>query len=294
MLPNFIGIGAPKAGTTWLARCLSEHPQVFVAAVKEVVFFDYGTIEGRLDEYETHFQRANGAAAVGEFTTRYLASNRPPSRIRAMLPDVRLIVSLRNPIDQVYSHYWHLLRQNFHSWGTGNLPRNFEEALESQQEQLWASAFYYRHLSRWLEHFDRQQLLILFYDDICQRPDEVLRQTYSFLQVDSSFVPPSVRTKNSGTRKGTSPRNRLLGRVHSYVYDRLNRRVYHPLKGFIGVRRADGLKRLLGVRRVMEGLFFRTGYPPMKSRTRSRLANHFADEVKSLSQLTGRDLSHWV
>src|SRR5947208_7454350 len=111
MLPNFIGIGAPKAGTTWLAKCLAEHPQVFMAAVKKTNFFDYAAIEGRMTEYEIHFAGAEGKKAVGEYSVRYLLSAHAPERIQQILPGVRLIVSFRNPIDQVYSHYWHLHRQ---------------------------------------------------------------------------------------------------------------------------------------------------------------------------------------
>ena len=127
MLPNFIGIGAPKAGTTWLFNCLQEHPQVFVAPVKETKFFDDENIEGRILEYEAHFRGAEGAIAVGEISTRYLSSNRGAAeRIHRYLPEVRLFVSLRNPSDQAYSHYWHLRRQNFHQWKRANLPETFE------------------------------------------------------------------------------------------------------------------------------------------------------------------------
>src|ERR1700730_8549447 len=101
MLPNFIGIGAPKAGTTWLFLCLKEHPQIFVAERKETNFFDYNNAENRLPEYEEHFANSSGFEAVGEISTRYLTSTRAPERIRSVIPNVRLFVSLRNPIDQV-------------------------------------------------------------------------------------------------------------------------------------------------------------------------------------------------
>ncbi|MDH3604785.1 MAG: sulfotransferase, partial [Candidatus Tectomicrobia bacterium] len=96
-LPTFIGIGAPKAGTTWLFRCLQEHPAVFAAAVKETNFFDYATITGRMHEYAAHFSTAAGCQAVGEISTRYLTSCRAPFRIRTYLPTARLFVTVRNP-----------------------------------------------------------------------------------------------------------------------------------------------------------------------------------------------------
>lgn len=293
MLPNFIGIGAPKAGTTWLARCLGEHPQVFVAKAKEVCFLDYGDIEGRLPEYEEHFVGSEGAAAVGEFTTRYLASERPAPRIRTLLPNARLIVALRNPVDQVYSHYWHLARQNFHSWGAADLPRSFEEALEQHEHKLLPSAFYFQHLSRWLTMFEREQLLIVLYDDIRDRPAAVLHDAYEFLGVNADFTPPSVHDRSSDTRQGVSPRGGVTGRIYRRLYDGLNRRVYHPLKRRLGVARATRIKEALRVRQMMERVFFKTGYPPMAANTRRLLAERFAEDIRGVAELTRRDLSHW-
>src|SRR5712691_3777957 len=93
ILPNFIGIGAPKAGTTWLAKCLGEHPQVFMAAMKETEFWKLADAEQRLEEYAVHFKAADGARAVGEFSVRYLSLSGVPERIKHLLPQAKLIVS---------------------------------------------------------------------------------------------------------------------------------------------------------------------------------------------------------
>src|ERR1051325_1190747 len=91
ILPTFIGIGAPKAGTTWLAKCLGEHPDVFMAAVKETEFFKFADCEDRLEQYSSHFSSANGAHAVGEFSVRYLSFAGVPERIKRVLPHAKLI-----------------------------------------------------------------------------------------------------------------------------------------------------------------------------------------------------------
>jgi sulfotransferase family protein len=293
MLPNFIGIGAPKAGTTWLANCLGEHPQVFMAAVKETSFFRYEDPDGRLKEYEDHFTGAARATAVGEFTTSYLESDRPPAAIRRLVPNVRLLVSLRNPIDQVYSHYWHLARQNFHCWSAGDVPHTFEEAVARHAARLLSPVQYIRHLSRWLEHFDRSQLLILFYDDIRARPADVLHKAYAFLGVDANFAAPSMLEMGAAVRRGVSPRSPTLGLLYAKFYDRLNRYAYRPMKNVLGVRRAARLKDLLHLRHAFERVFFRPGYPPMRPDTRALLVERFADEIRSIEELTGRNLGHW-
>ncbi len=291
MFPTFIGIGGPKTGTTWLFRCLQEHPEIFMAAVKETNFFDYDTIAGRLQAYEAHF--VERAVAVGEISTRYLASSCAPVRIKTYIPGVRLLVSLRNPVEQVYSHYWHLLRQNFHQWDRKNVPQSFEAALETYEEKLLEPAFYYKHLNRWRQYFDWSQLLIIFYDDICARPREVLRPVYAFLGVDSSFLPSSLNRNGSSVRRGMSPRSPILGRLHTLLYDWLSRHVYYRCKQLVGVRTAIRLKDALKIRQFTESFFLHQGYPEMCPETRAYLRERFTEDIQNLAGLTGRDLSHW-
>jgi len=293
MLPTFIGIGAPKAGTTWLFRCLQEHPQVFVAAIKETNFFVYHTIEGRLAEYEAHFAGSAGATAIGEISTNYFSSDYAPERIHQHVPDVRLFVSLRNPIDQIYSHYWHLRRQNFHRWGHTHIPRNFEEALERFPDQLLRGSCYGRYLHRWLNRFDRTRLLVLFYDDIRAQPQQIVRHLYHFIGVEPDFIPSSLQETGSTVRQGVSPRSPMASRLYPIVYDHINQYLYHPLKKAIGWHRADALKETLKLRQFMERLFFRPGYPPMASATRTLLQEKLAPDIAQLSALTGRNLDHW-
>jgi hypothetical protein len=291
--PNFIGIGAPKSGTTWLVHCLQEHPDIFVAVVKETNFLDYDTITGRLSEYAAHFTCADRYQAVGEISTRYLISPYAPQRIRTYLPTVRLCVTLRHPVEQIYSHYWHLRRQNFHQRGRRNLPRSFEEALDVYEASLLEPAFYAKHLERWLYHFHPSQLLVLFYDDIRDRPQEVLRQVYAYLGVDETFIPPSLSANGTMARRGVSPRNFLCSYIYAVLYDQMNRHLYHRCKQLIGPRRASSLKERLPVHHLMEQLFLRPGYPIMHPQTRASLQARLTTDIQQLERLTKRDLSHW-
>ena len=293
MLPNFIGIGAPKAGTTWLARCLGEHPQVFMAAMKETEFWKFTDAEQRLDEYAIHFKRADGALAIGEFSVRYLSLSGVPERIQRVLPRAKFIVSLRNPIDQVYSNYWHLQRQNFGLADASQAPRSIEEALRDHREFLLAPARYASHLSRWQAQFPSEQLLVILYDDIQRRPAEVLRRAFAFLEVDPDFRPPSLTEKGSAVRQGTSPRSETAARWHGAIYGGLVQQVYTPMKQMLGVRNAARIKETLRVRTIMERLFMRKGYPPMRTETRGLLAREFASELDELTRLTGLNFDSW-
>lgn len=294
MLPNFIGLGAPKSATTWLYHCLREHPEIFVADSKEVTFFDYGDITGRLDTYEEHFSRAGDVKAVGEFSTRYLASTRAPKRVKALIPDARLIASLRRPADQVFSHYWHLRRQNFHDLDTSSEVPTFEEALEDMQDLLLTPAFYHRNLSNWLKYFDRSRLHIILYDDIERAPDKIIEDLYTFLGVDAGFVPSALKPSSAQMRKGRVPGSAFKEKLHRRIYTFLVRNVYRPLKTIVGVRRADKIKSTLRAREAMELLFYDVRYPCMSTETRAAVSRRFDSDVRELSKFLGRPLKHWL
>jgi hypothetical protein len=126
MLPNFIVIGAAKAGTTALYWYLAEHPAVFMSPVKETNFFAYGLDDAgqllygipelhqfpvtTLSEYEKLFANAGDAAAVGEASPIYLECPQAAGRIRTRIPDARLICGLRDPVERAYSDYLMYLR----------------------------------------------------------------------------------------------------------------------------------------------------------------------------------------
>ena len=292
-LPNAIGIGAPKAGTTWLFKCLRRHPQVFMAACKETNFFSYGTIEGRLPEYAEHFRGSDGALAIGEISTRYLTSEVAPERINAHLPGARLFVSLRNPVEQVYSHYWHLRRQNFHEWGPSTPPTSLEEAVDRYESRLLGPARYAGHLERWLRHVPPGRLHVILYDDIKRDPGGVLRSLYAHLGIDDSFRPGDAAKAGSDVRRGTSPRGAGFERAHAVVYRTLSVQVYYRLKAILGVRRAVALKDSLRIREGMERVFFRAGYPAMTDATRQFLVQRLFSDIDRVEALTGRSLAAW-
>jgi hypothetical protein len=292
-LPTFIGIGAPKCGTTWLANCLAEHPDVFMAPMKETEFWKHADAADRLDEYRKYFSGAENEKAIGEFSVRYITLDETAERIKSSLPDSKIIVCLRNPIDQIYSNYWHLRRQGFAQWDVSDLPGTFEEAMERFPAMMIEPARYGSRLAIWYDLFPAENVKVIRFDDIKARPDEVLRETFGFVGVAPDFSPPAAEDKGSSARKGTSLRGPVADAIHKRVYHILTRWIYHPLKLGLGVRTANALKEGLCIRPIMEKLFMREGYPAMSSRTRERLKRELFPEVEKLTQLTGQDFSDW-
>jgi len=204
-LPGFLIIGAQKAGTTALYSYLREHPAVAGPPWKEVSFFDRHFWRGAA-WYRGHFPnrlylrgvraRAGVEPIVGEASPSYLFHPDAPKRAAALVPDIRLIALVRNPIDRALSHYHHEV-------ALGREPLPLEQALDQEDErmegelarmrdpryfsQAWwnftyqARGRYAEQLERWLELYPRERLLVVPSEDLLERPGETYRQVLEFL-----------------------------------------------------------------------------------------------------------------
>jgi hypothetical protein len=196
-LPDFLIIGAQKAGTTALYAYLREHPSIMGPSWKEVSFFDRHYARGEA-WYRGNFPsvlRARGL--VGEASPSYLFHPLAPQRVKALLPDVRLVALVRNPVDRAFSHYQHEV-------ALGREPLSFEDALGAKEERLrgeeerlladptyfshawWnytyrARGLYAEQLERWLAVFPREQLLVLPSEDLSDDPDAAYARVLEFL-----------------------------------------------------------------------------------------------------------------
>jgi hypothetical protein len=197
-LPDFLILGAQKAGTTALYAYLRWHPQVTGPSFKEVSFFDRHYARGER-WYRAHMPvRRNGV--VGEASPSYLFHPLAPERVARMLPDARLIVLLRNPADRAFSHYQHEV-------ALGREQLTFDEALAREGERMhgelnrmladptyfsyawWnytyaARGRYAEQLERWFAVFPREQVLVLLTDELAADTAGTYRRTLEFLGVD--------------------------------------------------------------------------------------------------------------
>lgn len=294
MLPNFLGIGPTKTATTWLFACLREHPQVFLPDAKETQFFVRKDYVDDLTEYEAFFESAGDAKAVGEISPRYFASAEATERVHRYLPGARLIITLRHPIERLESEYWHLKRLSVDFAGESHrIPDTIEQALQTHPHALIESSMYASNLKRWLAHFDRKQVHIVFSDDIKRDPAGVMREVFRFLDVDPNFVPQSLTQQGANVRQGVSPRSGFLGKAYTHVYSFLVRFIYRPVRRVIGLKSASAIKDTLRARQIMSAIFHKRGYPKMAAATRAELCKRFEADVRELEAMTGRDLSAW-
>lgn len=228
MLPNFIIIGAPKAGTTSLWALLRQHPDVFMCEPKEPAYFLYDErYECDRVWYESLFDDAGDAAAVGEATSEYCRTlTRPKAlpRIATDVPGVRLIYMVRHPQDILISRW----RQEL--FNANQMPRDFSQALRKSPELLENARF--GHCLQVLdEYFPPENVLVLFFEEWSRRPAIMLRQVSAFLAIDDIWAEDtSVPRMNVGDSKDMDGALMRLLRRAPFA-DGLRRRIPPGMRG---------------------------------------------------------------
>jgi len=274
MLPNFLVIGAPKAGTTSLYHYLRLHPQVFMPATKELSFFveQNNWPRGRA-WYEEQFSGAVDAAAIGEASPRYTMYPQyagVPARIADLLPDIRLIYLVRHPIERMRSHYLdHVI------YGAEKAP--IEKALLDNPLYLNASR-YALQMEQYMPHYPRERLLIIRSEELRHARAPTLRRIHEFLGVATDWIPADVEREFHRTADRRVPR-RLLGAVRR-------------LPGFRAVRYlAPRLRTELKTRVFMRQVDPRQSTIP--DDLRGRLEEMLRDDVRRLRRYLGDHFDGW-
>ena len=196
---DFIGIGFPRCGTTWLGACLDEHPEICFSDPKEVHFFDldYHYEQGG-PFYAKHFICKPGERVVGEFTPEYIRDpERCAGRIHGDYPQAKLIVVMRDPVLRAFSHYGY--RKN--KAGTYS---SFREVIDNvATDPIVSESDYLAKLEPFLARFDRQNMLFLVHEAAAQDRGAYVRRVYEFLGVDPTFIPPSLERRVNTTNTQT-------------------------------------------------------------------------------------------
>jgi hypothetical protein len=303
-LPNFFIVGAPKAGTTSLYTYLASHPQVFMSPIKEPNYFAQSLftdtffcnrrkppfdLEAYLagpmteqvhfayvtewNDYMQLFRDVDSQRAIGEASTLYLQCPDGARKIREAVPETRIVIILRDPVERAYSEYQMNLtigfvRESF----TAEIERQFSDGIDLGG--LVSGSLYHGAVKRYLETFGPRRVLVLVQDDLKDWP--VFRaRLCRFLGVDE-WKAGGVKHLNSGA---IEPRSRWINFMlyQSGFKDQFSRLAPPALKE-LG-------KRLYYSRRQ------RARLTPQE---RSRLLRYFEPDVADLQELLGRDLSRWL
>ncbi len=275
-LPDFLCIGAQKAGTTLLYEILKKHDRIFIPDLKEVHFFDIDEDYARgVQWYSMQFEPAGDRFIAGDITPSYLFFDYVPKRVRKALGGhVRLIVLLRNPIDRAYSHYWMSFRRGYET-------RSFEEAIVLEHTRMKrgyfernnfsyvSRGFYMEQIARYTALFPVENLKIVLFEEFTRDPSRYAEEILHFL--------------------GCSPegwRCPIGKKIHAGDLD--VPQFFHALRMSKQLSLKHNLSALGSLTKGKKA-----SYPPMKKTTRRILGDLFCDEVAALSKFLGRDLSLW-
>jgi hypothetical protein len=274
MLPNLLVIGAQKCGTTSLHHHLSLHPEILMSEVKEIHYFSANYEKGP-DWYGRHFRGA--AKRVGEASTSYSFWPRfrdVPLRIRDTLGTrVRLLYSLRDPIERIRSQYLHYAHRGRHH---GSLAEVLADPVLVERYNYVDTSRYASQLQQYLEVFPPQHIHVITLEELSRSPAQTMREVFAFLGVDPGFVSDQfseVRHRSSDAR----PLNPLGRSLQS-------------LPGRSAARRLVPARLREAYRSLTRGPM-----PDSKIRgdLRARLIDTLAPEVERLRSLTGRPFPDW-
>lgn len=280
---DFVGVGAARCGTTWLAACLAEHPSVQLPDRKELHYFNSERkYEPRLGWLAERFDAPAAGRLRGEFTPRYLLSERALDRIAGHFPRARILVLLRDPVDRAWSQYsyFRLVKKK-------EPERDFERALEGRyREDYVAKGRYGTALTRLFERFPRERVWVGRYETIRDDPAALLRSLFAFLEIDPDFRPSLLDRVVNASRgghclppAGWATTVRWLTTTANPLVDRYRGRI---------LRRVERVNRRLDARRPAAEL------ERPDAATRERIfERYFAAELARAEALLGEELTAW-
>ena len=302
--PDFFIVGAPKSGTTAMADYLGQHPDIFMPEYKDSntfgsdLLFEHNVnhppdkFRVDYDTFLSWYKAATTEARLGEASVLYLVSKRAAEEIKAFNPSAQIIAMLRNPVDMLYAVHGHFLLD------LNEDIDDFSEALDAEADRrngkripatcytpsgLFYSdlAAYSEHLSRYFRAFGRENIHVIIFDDMKGDTSSAYRDTLEFLGVDPNFE-AELGIRNAARRL----RSRAL---QQWIVN-----PPWPLRT-IALR----LSRVVSLRNLVNEALVRLNTvtqprEPMSFQLRRHLQDKLRPEVERLSELLGRDLTHWT
>ncbi len=270
-MPDFISVGPPRTATSWLYEVLRGHVGLPLN-VKETHFFARNYGRG-LMWYARHFEQCAAEPVVGEICAAYFESPQARERIRTHIPNCKIICTLRDPVERLYSHY-RLMRHN----GRTALP--FEEALV-RHKHLMASGRYAFHIRQWQADFGKQNVLAVLNDDLAADPQAYLDRITDFIGAGRIVVEAALAGSKANAIE-VAPRSTRLALCA------------RQFRCWLGARRLYRTRRLLAKAGVWRFCFGGGApFPPLDPLVKRRLRDLLRPDVEMLEELLHRDLSKW-
>jgi len=263
ILPDFLIVGAMKAGTTTVKDYLKKHSDVFIPQ-NELFFFSSSDYNKGLKFYGKFFEDYSNEKVVGEKTTTYSYDPAVPKRIFDFNPEIKLIWVLRDPVTRSYSNYWHSVKQ-------GRERLSFEESIKKEKNRIRKDIFkgyikrsiYIEQIDRYLEYFSLDQMHFIVFEEMIKKQNAELKRLAEFLGIEHQEVKKEIQSNVTYLPKSINIEYiscKLFGNTFPHkIIHKLNRKSSN-------------------------------GYPPMKEETRKYLRNYFTAYNIQLQELLNIDV----
>jgi hypothetical protein len=303
---NLFLIGAMRAGSNTLYQFLSQHPEIYMSKIKEPEFFvselyriksinneifDENVrkrIENKnktgkfrtFDKYEQLFSKKTNEKYAGE-ASHYIHHPGTAGIIYNYNPDSRIVVSLRNPIDRIYSEYMLYLRDSriknsFNDFIKTGIAWNIEKGKwDISSDSRLSKGFYSKLLKPWFDIFGEEKIMVILFDELVQNPTKVCKELYAWLKIDKEFIPKKIHAQRSG-----KPRSVLAYRIFQQEYC-LKNYLKKKLPREIRVQLHDYLNIFLLRRNNMD------------ENSKLFLKEIYCDEINNLERMIDKDLNSW-
>jgi hypothetical protein len=300
--PNLFIVGAAKCGTTSLYYYLSQHPEVFNCPVKEpnhfITQFQIDSLYGNLKQYKklwssylglskylALYSNAKSFRITCDASVNYLRyAKEIAGKIKEFNDEAKILIILRNPVDRLFSHYHHSVRDGSITETLENL-LTFEEEYCKMENNTWYSykkyGLYYDNVKHYLDTFGQDKALILFNEDLESNPQKVLSNVCDFLMIDASFVPKIDFTKQNAAYLPKNPKiSHLLNKYSQYSM------LWSGLKKIFPIQLLRRLKTIINPSIPYQETL-------TNKKTIQQLKAYYKEDITKLETLVNRDLSAW-
>lgn len=293
-LPNFLIIGAHKAGSTSLYGYLKQHPDIFMC-FKEPRFFAHDVKYSKgLKYYSKFFAECKKETMIGEPSSvysSYLYLEKIIKRIYKFNPKIKLIYILRNPISRTYSFYWWSIRMQAEFL-------SFEEALQQEETRIhkddfglidpWSykrSGLYFSIIEKYLKYFPKENLKVILLDDLKSSAIKTCNEVFEFLNLKKFDV---TILEDDKINKASLPTNKFIQRNLTKP-STITFLISNILRYTLGTDKKMKLLEFINKKTVKS-----FEYPPMNESTFEYLVKYFKNDIKQLENFLNRDLSQWL
>lgn len=292
-LPNFVCVGAQKAGTTTLHDMLKQHPDVYLPEIKETKFFaEHEKFAKGLNYYiKKYFCDYKEQKIVGEIDPEYIYFDYVPERIYKTLgKDIKLIFILRNPASRAFSHYQMSLRRGYETL-------SFEEAIKIEPERIkdddtdkkWLSqrnnfsyidrGYYAKQIKRYLKYFPKENMhFILFEDELLGNKEQTINNIYNFLGIKNISINLDLKSNPASETK------------YIWIRDFFNKQGI--VKNFSKYFFSKNLRAT--IRNYIQNKNMKPMVTKLDNRIKQELlAQYYTEDIKELEKIIQKDLSTW-